>query len=149
MDILICCCRSPTSKGLALGDGQDKSDAFKKAVKILLLGTGESGKSTILKQMKILHISGFSEGEKRDLVPVIRGNLHDSLCTILRDHRNALQIELGSECDAIALEVLRATDVERVTDRYVENIQQLLRTPNFQECLRRSNELQVMDNVEL
>lgn len=34
---------------------------FENAVKILLLGTGESGKTTIIKQMKILHINGFTE----------------------------------------------------------------------------------------
>uniref|UniRef100_A0A915DJU8 Uncharacterized protein n=1 Tax=Ditylenchus dipsaci TaxID=166011 RepID=A0A915DJU8_9BILA len=35
--------------------------ASKKMLKILLLGGPESGKSTIFKQMKILHMSGFSE----------------------------------------------------------------------------------------
>lgn len=33
----------------------------KSATRLLLLGTGESGKTTIIKQMKILHINGFSE----------------------------------------------------------------------------------------
>lgn len=40
-----------------------KEDAKRQqsAVRLLLLGTGESGKTTIIKQMKILHINGFSE----------------------------------------------------------------------------------------
>ena len=36
---------------------------YKNECKILLLGSGESGKSTIVKQMKIIHLSGYSEEE--------------------------------------------------------------------------------------
>ncbi|KAI8607599.1 guanine nucleotide binding protein, alpha subunit [Chytriomyces sp. MP71] len=36
-----------------------------KVVKLLLLGTGEAGKSTILKQMKIIYGSGFTEDDLR------------------------------------------------------------------------------------
>ncbi|KAH7698027.1 GPA-5 protein, partial [Aphelenchoides avenae] len=35
----------------------------KKLVKILLLGSADSGKSTIVKQMRILHTNGFNETE--------------------------------------------------------------------------------------
>eukprot|EP01103_Thecamoeba_quadrilineata_P000928 TRINITY_DN10819_c0_g1_i1.p1 TRINITY_DN10819_c0_g1~~TRINITY_DN10819_c0_g1_i1.p1 ORF type:complete len:368 (+),score=68.57 TRINITY_DN10819_c0_g1_i1:42-1106(+) len=39
---------------------RQKQDA---EIKLLLLGTGDSGKSTIAKQMKILHLNGYSEQE--------------------------------------------------------------------------------------
>lgn len=32
---------------------------------MLILGTGESGKSTVMKQMTIMHCGGFSEEERR------------------------------------------------------------------------------------
>jgi guanine nucleotide-binding protein G(s) subunit alpha len=44
-------------------DQQLKKDkkAYRALHRLLLLGAGESGKSTIVKQMKILHKDGFSE----------------------------------------------------------------------------------------
>lgn len=52
----------------------------KQEIKVLLLGSGESGKSTIIKQIKILHQNGFSEKELRDLRPFVYKNLLD--CSI-------------------------------------------------------------------
>lgn len=40
---------------------KEDANRQKSAIRLLLLGTGESGKTTIIKQMKILHINGFSE----------------------------------------------------------------------------------------
>jgi len=39
--------------------------ALKNEVKLLLLGAGESGKSTVAKQMKLIYQQGFSEEEKK------------------------------------------------------------------------------------
>ncbi|KAI5478480.1 G protein alpha subunit [Pseudohyphozyma bogoriensis] len=41
----------------------DDAKKFRREVKILLLGSGESGKSTIVKQMKIIHQNGYSRDE--------------------------------------------------------------------------------------
>lgn len=44
-------------------------------VKILLLGAGESGKSTILKQMRILYSEGFRLDERKEVRQVIFSNM--------------------------------------------------------------------------
>merc|ERR1711976_422192 len=40
---------------------QSERKVVQDEIKLLLLGTGGSGKSTVAKQMKIIHLSGFSE----------------------------------------------------------------------------------------
>lgn len=44
-------------------------------LKVLLLGAGESGKSTVLQQLKILRKNGFTEAELYSYVPIIYGNI--------------------------------------------------------------------------
>jgi len=54
-----------------------KADAFaiKHETKILLLGTGESGKSTIVKQLRFIYINDFREEEFRSYVPIVHNNV--------------------------------------------------------------------------
>ena len=49
------------------------------AHKLLLLGTGEAGKSTFVKQMKILYGIGFSEEEKRAFRVDVLNNVVDGI----------------------------------------------------------------------
>ncbi|CAG7849274.1 Guanine nucleotide-binding protein subunit alpha [Serendipita indica DSM 11827] len=57
---------------------EEDSRQFKKECKILLLGSGESGKSTIVKQMKIIHQNGYTHNELLSFRPTIFRNLVDS-----------------------------------------------------------------------
>ncbi|XP_064477951.1 guanine nucleotide-binding protein G(o) subunit alpha-like [Ornithodoros turicata] len=52
-------------------------------IKILLLGAGESGKSTLVKQMKIIHNDGFSQEELRSFRPTVLDNLVSSMKFVL------------------------------------------------------------------
>lgn len=62
---------------------EEDSKKFRKECKILLLGSGESGKSTIVKQMKIIHQNGFTEQERIEYRPVIYKNLTESAQAIV------------------------------------------------------------------
>jgi GTPase SAR1 family protein len=54
-----------------------------KVIKLLLLGTGESGKSTIFKQMQILYAKGFSEFERSTFRHVVRRNVVEAMQTLI------------------------------------------------------------------
>ncbi|KAH8735651.1 guanine nucleotide-binding protein alpha-3 subunit [Ilyonectria robusta] len=54
---------------------EEDSKRLRKECKILLLGSGESGKSTIVKQMKIIHLQGYSEDELFNYRPTVFKNL--------------------------------------------------------------------------
>ena len=61
-------------------------------VKILLLGAGESGKSTILKQMRIIYSEGFRMDERKEVRQVIFSNMIVAIKIIAEEMR-----ELGLE----------------------------------------------------
>ena len=66
---------------------QIKTDkkVFRETHRLLLLGAGESGKSTLVKQMRILHeVTPFDEKEKNEKKDEIRKNVKDSITTILQ-----------------------------------------------------------------
>lgn len=50
---------------------------------LALLGAGESGKSTILKQMRLIHAAGFSAAERESFRIVVFSNVMQSMQTIL------------------------------------------------------------------
>src|ERR1700738_3728569 len=56
-------------------------------VKLLLLGAGESGKSTILKQMKLIHENGYSKTERLSFRFAIYSNILDSAQRLCEERR--------------------------------------------------------------
>ncbi|KAF7968836.1 hypothetical protein HWV62_29192 [Athelia sp. TMB] len=81
------------------------SKKFRKECKILLLGSGESGKSTIAKQMKIIHQDGFSRNELLTYRMTVYRNLVDSAQAIIAAMRkkgiDCEMMENRTNCDHI------------------------------------------------
>lgn len=62
---------------------QKDKQVYRATHRLLLLGAGESGKSTIVKQMRILHdANGFSERERKQKIEDIKKNIRDAILTI-------------------------------------------------------------------
>jgi guanine nucleotide-binding protein subunit alpha-12 len=69
---------------------------YRRTVKVLLLGSGESGKSTFLKQMRILHGKEWYDEELKQFKPIIYGNVVKGM-KVLIDARDKLHIPWGHE----------------------------------------------------
>lgn len=63
---------------------QEDAEREARTVKLLLLGAGESGKSTIVKQMKIIHKDGFTYQERMEFRPIIYSNTVQSILSIVK-----------------------------------------------------------------
>ncbi|NP_001158555.1 Guanine nucleotide-binding protein alpha-13 subunit [Oncorhynchus mykiss] len=82
------------SKAIDKSISRDKT-YVKRLVKILLLGAGESGKSTFLKQMRIIHGQDFDQQAREEFRAIIYSNVIKGV-RVLVDAREKLQIPWGS-----------------------------------------------------
>jgi hypothetical protein len=94
----------------AISDAIDRqiiedSKRYKKECKILLLGSGDSGKSTIVNQMKIIHLGGFDKRERAEYRTTIYKNVLDSAGTLARVVR---RVGLGAFDEGIEREYAMA-----------------------------------------
>ncbi|KAM3878586.1 LOW QUALITY PROTEIN: guanine nucleotide-binding protein G(s) subunit alpha-like [Diretmus argenteus] len=62
---------------------QKDKQIYRATHRLLLLGAGESGKSTIVKQMRILHVNGFNAEEKKQKIHDIKNNIKEAIETIV------------------------------------------------------------------
>ncbi|KAI8842456.1 guanine nucleotide-binding protein alpha-1 subunit [Chytriomyces cf. hyalinus JEL632] len=60
------------------------NEVSRQVVKLLLLGAGDTGKSTILKQMKLIHGIGFSNDERKAFKSAIMINIITSAKTLVK-----------------------------------------------------------------
>ena len=127
-------------------DGQRDS----KDVKLLLLGAGESGKSTIVKQMKIIHDNGFSPEERSQFKGVVYNNIVQSIQMIIKA-MSRLEIEYGDPArseDERQLFTLAGTSEEDVlTEELVGIMKRLWEDKGVQKCFGRAREYQLNDSA--
>ncbi|KAM8867520.1 guanine nucleotide-binding protein G(s) subunit alpha-like [Synchiropus picturatus] len=116
--------------------------------RLLLLGAGESGKSTIAKQMRILH-NGFNAEEKTQKIHDIKSNIKEAIETIvaamstlippcqLAHPANKARVEYVLNC-------VHQRDFE-FSQEFYDHTKLLWQDQGVQACWERSNEYQLID----
>nr|CAD7574602.1 unnamed protein product [Timema californicum] len=121
-----------------------------RVVKLLLLGAGESGKSTIVKQMKIIHETGYSKEECEQYRPVVYSNTIQSLMAIIRA-MGQLRIDFsdpGRADHARQFFTLAcAAEEGELTAELVILMKRLWQDAGVQLCFTRSREYQLNDSA--
>ncbi|XP_038667429.1 guanine nucleotide-binding protein G(t) subunit alpha-2-like isoform X1 [Scyliorhinus canicula] len=129
---------------------QQEGEKTSLVVKLLLLGAGESGKSTIVKQMTIIHKDGYTDHECMEFKTIIYSNIIQSMLAIVR----AMSLLGISYQDPV-----RTADVQHLFNLadslgegglptgLVEIIGRLWNDAGIQACFERASEYQLNDSA--
>jgi guanine nucleotide-binding protein G(i) subunit alpha len=128
----------------------DERKGLENELKLLLLGAGESGKSTIAKQMKIIHMKGFTKEEKMSYKSLIYANTFSAIKTLCK----ATQ-DLGVEITEPELRELARTIVDDpnyfngdITQKIADDITALWKNKAIQTVYQRRSEFQLNDSAQ-
>ncbi|XP_042364801.1 guanine nucleotide-binding protein subunit alpha-14-like [Plectropomus leopardus] len=128
---------------------RDKSDS-QRELKLLLLGTGESGKSTFIKQMRIIHGSGYSDAERKGFARLVFQNIVTAIQALINAMRT-LQIDYIDDQNishAQKLSQVQADQVSTLEAWQVDAIRRVWNDHGVQRCYDRRREFQLSDSAK-
>uniref|UniRef100_A0A8C8K378 Guanine nucleotide-binding protein G(Olf) subunit alpha n=1 Tax=Oncorhynchus tshawytscha TaxID=74940 RepID=A0A8C8K378_ONCTS len=128
---------------------QKERRAYKATHRLLLLGAGESGKSTVVKQMRILHVNGFNAEEKKQKIQDILKNVKDAIVTIVSAMSTLKPpVSLANPEDQFRIEYIKSiaplSDFD-YTQEFFDHAKKLWDDEGVKACFERSNEYQLID----
>ncbi|EPS99657.1 hypothetical protein FOMPIDRAFT_1024123 [Fomitopsis schrenkii] len=120
-----------------------------KQVKVLLLGSGDSGKSTILKQMRLIHRVPFSPQEVESYRQLVFNNLTHGMKYVI-DAMDEMELSVLPDHEDFIQMVIDAADLkdgEPFPMDYYDPLKKLWEDPNVQKAWERGNEAALPDNL--
>jgi GTPase SAR1 family protein len=117
-------------------------------IKLLLLGTGECGKSTIFKQMKILYgeNKGFTREEREQSKAVIYANIHSNMEVVLDNADRFTRLQ--DQGLAKKFRSLPEADQVVIDSRVGGLLKSIWQDPGFQATWAMRGEMQVQDLLQ-
>ncbi|XP_030227628.1 guanine nucleotide-binding protein subunit alpha-15.1 isoform X2 [Gadus morhua] len=113
-------------------------------------GTGESGKTTFIRQMRIIHGRGFTDDERKAFAQCIFQNIFTAI-QALTTAMEALKIPYSNTENEMYAKWIHEEDTAKVTrlDRgYVDAIRRLWADGGIRICYGRRGEYQLLDSTE-
>ncbi|KAL7423443.1 hypothetical protein Q5752_001023 [Cryptotrichosporon argae] len=122
---------------------------LQREVKLLLLGAGASGKSTVLKQMRYLHARPFSPEEVEDYRKIVFSNIVSGMRSII-DTMDELGLAVAANNRRFISLVDNEVPIntgEAFPVRYLEALKSLWHDEQVQDCYRRAHEYALQENM--
>ncbi|XP_064153135.1 guanine nucleotide-binding protein subunit alpha-14-like [Anguilla rostrata] len=128
---------------------QDKKDS-RRELKLLLLGTGESGKSTFIKQMRIIHGSGYTDEDKRGFIRLVFQNIFTAMQSMIRamEALNIAYTDSQNSSNAALILEVEVDMLDTMEPPQADAIRALWADPGMQECYDRRREYQLSDSAK-
>ncbi|XP_076822161.1 guanine nucleotide-binding protein G(i) subunit alpha-3-like [Clavelina lepadiformis] len=129
---------------------RNETKAFQEQIKLLLLGAGESGKSTVVKQMVIIHKDGFTLDDMYKYIPVVFGNILQSMSALIHAVKK-LEVAYGDmerEHDARLVTDAMTSMKDEISMELGDCIKRLWNDKGIKECFKRSREFHLIDSTE-
>nr|XP_057915028.1 guanine nucleotide-binding protein subunit alpha-11-like [Doryrhamphus excisus] len=122
----------------------------KRAIKLLFLGTAESGKSTFIKQMRILHGNGYTEAQRKSFARLVCQNIITAIQALI-EAMSVLRIDYvhNSNVDlAERLSQVQQETVNMLEQWQVDAIKRLWDDQGLQGCYQRRREFHLSDSAK-
>eukprot|EP01128_Nolandella_sp_AFSM9_P012004 TRINITY_DN887_c2_g1_i1.p1 TRINITY_DN887_c2_g1~~TRINITY_DN887_c2_g1_i1.p1 ORF type:complete len:349 (-),score=66.34 TRINITY_DN887_c2_g1_i1:210-1256(-) len=119
---------------------EDKK-TFARHMKLLLLGPGESGKSTIAKQVKVIYMGGFTDEDRQVYVGVVQRNIIETARGIVAG-ADSLEIKLSGVDSDLLRQLREDVEYETVITKVTE-LQAFWSNKNVKKVLKRRSEIQI------
>jgi len=124
---------------------QDDHQADAAVNKLLLLGAGESGKSTLFKQMITIYGTGFPENERKTFGPIIYNNIITSMQTLCA----AVAVHGGPVACTDSLEYITKMQQDAVIDsENVQHFKGLWADSGIQVAFENRSKFQLTDSAQ-
>lgn len=119
-------------------------------VKLLLLGAGESGKSTIAKQMRLIYLNGYNEEDRSGYKSIIHNNIISSIKALV-EAAHTMGLKYKPENEEAAEGVMQLAENSSsgfsLTKEMAETVKKLWADPATKTAYERQSEFQLNDSA--